>query len=53
MIVYFLIILFATIVGAGAGMGGGVIIKPTLDLISDYNVVTISFLSSVTVFLWR
>ncbi len=25
-------------------------IKPTLDLISDYNVVTISFLSSITVF---
>ncbi len=32
------------------GMGGGVIIKPLLDMIGDYDIVTISVFSSLTVF---
>ncbi len=50
MIIYFLVALIATMLGATAGLGGGVIIKPVLDLLGDYNIVTISVLSSVTVF---
>lgn len=50
MIIYFFIALLATTVGAMAGLGGGVIIKPLLDLLGDFNVSTISVLSSVTVF---
>lgn len=49
-IIYFLIALMATILGAMAGLGGGVIIKPLLDLLGNYNLSTISVLSSVTVF---
>jgi len=49
MAIYFLVALFATLVGAAAGLGGGVIIKPVLDLLGDYNIVTISVLSSCTV----
>jgi len=49
MLIYLLVALFATIIGSAVGLGGGVIIKPMLDLIGDYNVVTISILSSVTV----
>lgn len=33
-----------------AGLGGGVIIKPLLDLIGDYDVATIGVLSAATVF---
>ena len=49
MIIYLLVALIATIFGAAAGLGGGVIIKPMLDLLGDYNIVTISILSSITV----
>lgn len=49
-LIYFLIALFATIIGAMAGLGGGVIIKPILDFLGDYNLSTISVLSSATVF---
>lgn len=48
-IIYFLIALLATTLGAVAGIGGGVIIKPTLDLLNHYDVATISILSSFTV----
>lgn len=40
----------ASIVGAICGIGGGVIIKPVLDLFSWASVTTISFLSGCTVF---
>lgn len=40
----------ASIFGALAGLGGGVVIKPLLDLLGDYDVGTISILSSATVF---
>lgn len=54
-IIYFLVALFATTVGALAGLGGGVIIKPSLDLlcqngIGNYDITTISLLSTFTVF---
>ncbi len=49
MILYFVTTLIATLIGSVAGMGGGVIIKPVLDLIGDYDIVTISMLSSLTV----
>ena len=49
-ILYFLIAIGATTVGALTGMGGGVIIKPVLDVLGGYGVETIGVLSSVTVF---
>ncbi len=48
-IVYFIVAIFATSVGAIAGLGGGVIIKPTLDAIGGYNPFVIGVLASVTV----
>ena len=39
----------ASIVGAICGIGGGVIIKPTLDAFGVLSVATISFLSGCTV----
>ena len=48
-IIYFLIALLATTVGAGAGIGGGVIIKPALDALGGYNVFVIGVLASATV----
>lgn len=49
-IIYFLIAILTTIVGALTGMGGGVLIKPFLDLIGTYDPATISLLSSLSVF---
>lgn len=49
-LIYFLIVFIATTAGAIAGVGGGVIIKPTLDAIGQYNVETIGILASVAVF---
>ena len=48
-ILYFIIALLATTIGSGAGIGGGVIIKPLLDAISSYNLFVIGVLSSATV----
>ncbi len=48
-LIYFLVTLFATTIGGIAGVGGGIIIKPTLDAIGTYNVATIGVLSSITV----
>lgn len=48
-LIYLLISIGASIVGAISGIGGGVIIKPTLDIFSSYNVSVISFLSGNTV----
>jgi len=41
--------LIASIIGAISGIGGGIIIKPALELISGHDTVVISFLSSCTV----
>ena len=49
MIVFFIISLLASIVGAICGIGGGVIIKPALDFFKMADVSTISFLSGCTV----
>ena len=49
-IIYFIIVLIATTAGAVAGVGGGVIIKPALDAIGQYNVETIGLLASFAVF---
>ena len=49
-LVYFLIAIGATTVGALTGMGGGVIIKPVMDVIGAYDAATIGVLSSITVF---
>lgn len=49
-IIYFSVGIMATMFGAIAGIGGGVIIKPVLDFLGDYNASTISILSSFTVF---
>jgi len=49
MIKYFIIAVLATLIGATAGMGGGVIIKPLMELQNEYSIIKISILSSVTV----
>src|SRR5574341_366291 len=46
---YFFVIVIANTIGAISGMGGGVLIKPTFDLIGAHSVVAISFYSSVAV----
>lgn len=48
-ILYFAIGLIASILGALAGLGGGVIIKPVLDLFGDFDLPTIGVLSAATV----
>lgn len=49
MLIFFLVALGASAVGAICGIGGGVIIKPVLDLLHLETVSTISFLSGCTV----
>lgn len=49
-LLYTVIILLATIAGAIAGLGGGVIIKPLLDMIGFHDASTIGLYSSVAVF---
>lgn len=48
-IIFLIVSLGASIVGAICGVGGGIIIKPILDTIGMMSVSTISFLSSCTV----
>ncbi|GGC84297.1 hypothetical protein GCM10007216_13690 [Thalassobacillus devorans] len=49
-IIYFLIGFISSLVGAMAGLGGGVIIKPVLDFAGHYDLATIGVLSAATVF---
>jgi len=49
-LIYAVIIFCANVVGSIAGMGGGVIIKPLLDLVGAHPLVQINFFSSVAVF---
>ncbi len=49
-VLYFLIGFLASTIGAIAGLGGGVIIKPVLDFFGDFNLQTIGVLSAATVF---
>lgn len=46
---YSLICFIACTIGAICGIGGGVIIKPTLDMVSTLDVSSVAFLSSCTV----
>lgn len=48
-LLFFVVSFLASVVGAICGIGGGVIIKPTLDLFGWESVSTISFLSGCTV----
>lgn len=49
MLVFFLVSFLASVAGAICGIGGGVIIKPVLDMFHLETVTTISFLSGCTV----
>ena len=48
-LLYLLVSFLASVAGAICGIGGGVIIKPVLDLCGLASVSTISFLSGCTV----
>ena len=48
-LLFFVVSFLASVAGAVCGIGGGVIIKPTLDLFGLASVSTISFLSGCTV----
>jgi len=48
-ILYFIIVLFATCIGASVGLSGGVIIKPLFDLVSVHKADSISFFSSIAI----
>ncbi len=48
-IIYLILSLAASLVGAISGIGGGIIIKPVLDSLGSFSVSTISFLSGCTV----
>ncbi len=50
-LLYFFIALICTFAGAITGMGGGVVIKPVLDLMGDFDSASIGALSSITVWL--
>ncbi len=49
MAIFFLVSFLASVVGAICGIGGGVVIKPVLDLLELETVAAISFLSGCTV----
>ncbi len=49
MLIFLIVSFFASVAGAICGIGGGVIIKPVLDLFGLASVSTISFLSGCTV----
>jgi uncharacterized membrane protein YfcA len=48
--VYILISFAATLLGSITGLGGGIIIKPALDVVGDLPLKTIGILSAITVF---
>ena len=48
-LIYFIVSLLASVIGGICGIGGGVIIKPTLDLLGVADLATVGFLSSCTV----
>ena len=49
-LIYALVIVVSTSLGAVAGLGGGVIIKPLLDLVGAHDAAAINIYSSVAVF---
>ena len=48
-IIYTVIILFASILGAIVGLGGGVIIRPVFDAIGHHNMLNINFFASAAI----
>ena len=50
LLIFFIISFVASCVGAICGIGGGIIIKPVLDVFGIFDVTVINFLSSCTVF---
>lgn len=48
-IIYFLVAVLATTIGATAGLGGGVVIKPVLDSMNTFALPTVNLLSSATI----
>jgi len=48
-VLYFLIAILATTSGAIAGISGGIVIRPLLDVLDHFDVQTISVLSSLTI----
>ena len=49
-LIYGVVVWVATLLGAFVGLGGGVVIKPVLDVIGAHPLEQISFLSSCAVF---
>lgn len=49
-VIYSVVIFAATIIGAIVGMGGGVIIKPVLDMLGYHTVEVVGFISTCAVF---
>lgn len=50
-LIYFVVAFLATLIGSIVGLGGGIMMKPVLDLMGDFDIQSIAFLSTVTVFL--
>lgn len=50
LILYGFVVFLATLLGSFVGLGGGVIIKPVLDVINAHSLTEISFFSSCAVF---
>lgn len=48
-IICFLIAIFATTIGSLTGVGGGIIIKPLMDVLHYYSVDNIGIISSITI----
>lgn len=48
-VLFFLLCLTATTIGAITGIGGGMLIRPVLDAFTNFSVPTVNFLSSTTV----
>ena len=49
-VIYIVVILIATTLGALAGIGGGVLFKPVFDAFGDYSAAQVSVISSCAVF---
>lgn len=50
LLIYALVVLVATASGSSTGLGGGVVIKPLFDIVSNAPTATINFYSSLAVF---
>ena len=49
-LIYSIVIFFACVVGAIAGLGGGVFIRPVFDAIGHHDVLNIGFFASLAIF---